>query len=297
MKMKLTYSFFFLIFINYVNGNARVKRVVGGIIAAPPPLDDPVVFVRLYSRDARVEGIRNTRTGLYSFLGIRYAEPPIGLNRFVRPEYRRLQGDINATLYGPPCPQPDAYNPNLIIGNEDCLLLNVYTPKMPDETTGLPVIIWIHGGGFRFGSASQYGPDPLTYQNVIFVPIQYRLGTLGILGDGTMDFAGNVALFDMADALRWVKEYISFFGGNPKNIKVMGHGSGASSAMYLTTSRIPRDSISGVVAMSGNSLTQYAIDDEPVQTVKDIANINGCPTTNETEILRCMREVCFRDFR
>lgn len=68
-----------------------------------------------------------------------------------------LQGDIIATMYGPPCPQPDPYRPGYIIGNEDCLLLNVFTPQMPDETTGLPVLVFIHGGGFRFGSANQYG--------------------------------------------------------------------------------------------------------------------------------------------
>lgn len=100
---------------------------------------------------------RNTATGLYSFLGIKYAEPPIGEDRFLRPKYKRLQGDINATLYGPPCPQPDQNYPGYVIGNEDCLLLNVFTPQMPDETTGLPVLIFIHGGGFRFGSANQYG--------------------------------------------------------------------------------------------------------------------------------------------
>lgn len=96
-------------------------------------------------------------TGLYSFLGIRYAEPPINENRFLRPQYKRLKGDINATRFGPPCPQPHSQNPQTIIGHEDCLLLNVFTPQMPDESTGLPVLIFIHGGGFRFGSANQYG--------------------------------------------------------------------------------------------------------------------------------------------
>lgn len=268
-----------------------VHAIVGGTKSAQPPLDDPVVFIRLYSRDARVEGLRNLHTGLYSFMGIRYARPPTGMNRFMRPEYERLSGDINATRFGSPCPQPNPYYPNIVIGNEDCLSLNVYSPKMPDGSEkGLPVILWIHGGGFRYGSAAQYGPTPLTSKNVIFVPIQYRLGTLGLIGDGTRDFSGNVALFDMAAALRWVKEYIKFFGGDPNNIKVMGHGSGAAAAMYLAISQIPNN-VSGVIAMSGNALTNYAIDNAPVQTVEDIARINQCGTYNETEILRCMRQV------
>lgn len=68
-----------------------------------------------------------------------------------------MRGDINATVFGQPCPQPSQENSNYVIGIEDCLWLNVFTPKMPDETTGLPVVIFIHGGGFRYGSANQYG--------------------------------------------------------------------------------------------------------------------------------------------
>jgi carboxylesterase type B len=181
-------------------------------------------------------------------------------------------------------------DPKRVIGDENCLLLNVFTPQMPDETTGLPVILWIHGGGFRYGSAAQYGPEPLTQNDVIFVPVQYRLGTLGVLGEGTKDFAGNLAMFDMAAALRWVQDYISFFGGDPKQIKVVGHGSGAASAMYLSNSRVPRNAISGVAAMSGSSLSQYAYDKEPVQSVKDVAEINDCPNDNEAVIVKCLRE-------
>lgn len=95
-------------------------------------------------------------TGLYSFLAIPYAHPPIGVERFRRPRFKRLEGDVNATVYGQPCPQPDP-NTGFIYGSEDCLWLNVFIPQMPDETTGLPVIVWIHGGGYRFGSANQYG--------------------------------------------------------------------------------------------------------------------------------------------
>lgn len=134
--------------------NRRVKRIVGGKLAAAPPPDDPVIFTNAYNRNARIEGYRSEMSGLYSFLGIRFAQPPIGQHRFRRPIFKRLEGDINATVYGDPCPQPDSAG--YIIGSEDCLWLNVYSPRMPDETTGLPVIVWIHGGGYRFGSANQY---------------------------------------------------------------------------------------------------------------------------------------------
>lgn len=91
---------------------------------------------------------------MYSFLGIRFAYAPIGNDRFRRPRYKRLEGDVNATLNGQPCPQPDSAG--YIVGSEDCLWLNVYTPQMPDESTGLPVLVFIHGGGYRYGSANQY---------------------------------------------------------------------------------------------------------------------------------------------
>lgn len=132
-------------------------------------------------------------------------------------------------------------------------------------------------------------PDPLTNKGVIFVPIQYRLGTLGILGDGTTEFSGNAALFDMAAALRWVSEYITFFGGDPKQITIIGHGSGATAAIYLTTSRVSRDSVSGVIAMSGSAYTQYSVDESPEQSVKAISRIHNCPMMhNETGLVKCL---------
>ncbi|XP_054743601.1 carboxylesterase 1E [Anastrepha obliqua] len=270
----------------------RVKRIVGGRQSKAPPPDDPVVFTRTFNRDARVEGFRNQRTGIYSFLGMHYAEPPIGLLRYARPVYKRMAGDINATRHGPPCLQPDPYNPHRVVGEENCLLLNIYTPRMPDESTGLPVYVWIHPGGFRYGSAAQYDATPIAQQGVIVVAPQYRLGSLGIMGDGTKEFDGNLAIFDMAAALRWVKDYIHHFGGDPKQIKAIGHGSGAASAMYLSMSRSARSAgdVSGVVAMSGTALSQYATDKEPVQSVEEVADINGCPTLNELEIVQCLRE-------
>jgi carboxylesterase type B len=121
------------------------------------------------------------------------------------------------------------------------------------------------------------------------VPIQYRLGTLGILGDGSKEFGGNVAMFDMNAALQWVSEYISFFGGDKKRIQVMGHGSGASSAMFLSTSPMGRSAISGVIAMSGSALNQYSHDIDAKNTTLEIANAHGCPHHNEVELVKCLQ--------
>lgn len=259
--------------------------IVGGVTSRPPEPDEPVLF----TPNARVEGLRKNTNDLYSFLGLRYARIQ---KRFTRPVYQRLLGDVNATMHGPPCAQPDPKNTSRVVGNEDCLLLNVFSPQMPDGVTALPVIVWIHGGGFRYGSAAQYGPDPLTDHRVVFVALQYRLGTLGILGNGRREFPGNLALLDCAMAVRWVSEHIAYFGGDPANIKLMGHGSGAVAAMQLSTSSFSQTLISGVIAMSGSLLTRHSLEEFPRESVDQVAELNQCTGKSDDPriIIRCLRE-------
>lgn len=90
-----------------------------------------------------------------------------------------MEGDLNATAWGSPCPQINGHKSKKIIGSEDCLFLNIFTPVLPDASDGYPVLIWIHGGGFRRGSASQYETKHLIKKGTIVVSIQYRLGSLG----------------------------------------------------------------------------------------------------------------------
>lgn len=262
--------------------------IVGGVPAKPPEPDEPVIF----TSHARVEGLRKDSNGLYSFLGLRYATVE---KRFTRPQYQRLTGDVNGTVFGPPCAQPDSKNNSQVIGSEDCLLVNVYSPQMPDGETQLPVLVWIHGGGFRFGSAAQYSPDPLTDHRVVVVALQYRLGSLGILGSGRREFPGNLALLDGAMAVRWVSEHISHFGGDPGNVKVMGHGSGAVMAMQLATSTFSQSLIIGVIAMSGSLFTQHSIEEKPAQSVDQVAEMNECTGKSDDPkiIINCLREVRF----
>lgn len=109
------------------------------------------------------------------------------------------------------------------------------------------------------------------------------------MGYGTKEFGGNVAMFDMYAALQWVTDYISFFGGDKSNIKVMGHGSSASSAMFLSRSPYGRDSINGVVAMSGSSLDRFSYEEIGVNSTEEIALAHNCTAKNEIELLKCLR--------
>lgn len=251
--------------------------IVGGRQAAEPPRDDPVVFIQHAERFARVEGVRSLATEIYSFRGIRYADPPVGAYRFRRPRFLRPVGDINATMNGPPCPQPDPMNPASVIGREDCLILNIFSPQMPvDKEVGLPVIFFIHPGGFRYGSAAQYGAEPVVQNGVVFVVPQYRLGTLGLYGDGSKSSTSNLAMLDLETALRWVKEYISFFGGNPNKITPMGHGSGAAAAQYISMTPQGRSGLNGMILMSGTALSPHMYDETPTRSMDEIAAINEC---------------------
>ncbi|KOC63925.1 Carboxylesterase 1E [Habropoda laboriosa] len=269
----------------------RQKRIVGGKPAAPPPVNDPVVYVTSSKSQARIYGTRDPNKGFYVFRGIRFGLPPVGQRRFQRPIPLNLEGEINATKWGPPCPQPNDVNGKRIVGSEDCLFLNVFTPMLPDSGDGYPVLIWIHGGGFRRGSACQYELRNIIQKKIVVVSIQYRLGSLGFLSSGTKDLPGNNGIFDMMLAVKWVEDYIEFFGGNPKKITPFGHGTGASSAFMLALSKMSRNPFSGLIAMSGSILSHFAIDKNPSSKMQYIASTNGCPSNDTVQMIYCLKQI------
>ncbi|CAF2515172.1 unnamed protein product [Rotaria sp. Silwood2] len=161
------------------------------------------------------------------FYGIPYAQPPIDTLRWKRPVpipkwAPRL---INATQPAPACPQPPCSLPSILcpkIMSEDCLYLNVFTPLSNDSSL-LPVMLYIAGGNFQFLDASipVYEPQHFVNQtNVICVLIQYRLGVLGFYatGPGPNDINGNYGILDQRIAIAWVKANIKAFGGNPNQV-------------------------------------------------------------------------------
>jgi para-nitrobenzyl esterase len=189
----------------------------------------------------RVEGgwLRGrTDRGVAAFLGIAYAAPPFGGRRFRPPDPpERWDGARPATDYGPTCPQGD-YAPHeaalfseVVIPGERCLNLNVWTPDTGGS--GLPVLVWVHGGQFMKGSGSVTGYRGTSFarDGVVCVTINYRLGAEGFLylGDGI----ANLGLLDQIAALEWVRGNIASFGGDPGRVTVAGQSAGAMSITTL----------------------------------------------------------------
>ncbi|CAG9787349.1 unnamed protein product [Diatraea saccharalis] len=263
--------------------------VVGGDPAAAPEPDAAVVFTQLHGRSGRIEGIRDNQLGYYSFFGIRYAEPPVGVRRFQRPVRRILAGELNATKACQRCPQPDPNSPHGSVGHEDCLCLNVFAPKMPGEERGSPVIVFIHGGNYRTGSAVPYGGKHLNQKDTILVVPQYRLGSLGFISNEQKEASGNAGLFDLHVAVSWVKDYIQFFGGDPTRITLMGQGSGGSAASLMALTSQGRTS-DGVVALSGTALSPGAIRKDPSKYTKELAKRTDCPETPIERLVICLKQ-------
>ena len=184
-----------------------------------------------------VGALRGTRENrICVFRGIPYAAPPIGILRFKPPHPTPVwDGARDATVDGPVAPQLPSRLAH-VMGNfdrpqsEDCLTLNVWTPQPVTGGALRPVMVWIHGGAFLSGAGSLpwYAGDRFAQDGVVAVSINYRLGPLGFLCLPGVSEA-NLGFQDQIAALRWVHDNIAAFGGDPKNVTVVGQSAGASS--------------------------------------------------------------------
>jgi para-nitrobenzyl esterase len=167
------------------------------------------------------------------FAGIPYAAPPIGPLRFRAPEPSSgWTGERDATRAGPRCVQNPGPDPEFGTNtDEDCLSLNVWTP--PESGEKRPVMVWIHGGAFVNGSSNVYDARWLAARgDIVVVTVNYRLGTLGFLAHPSLGAPGDVGNYGLADqqaALRWVRDNISAFGGDPQKVTLAGESAGAMS--------------------------------------------------------------------
>uniref|UniRef100_A0A914CQI3 Carboxylic ester hydrolase n=1 Tax=Acrobeloides nanus TaxID=290746 RepID=A0A914CQI3_9BILA len=204
-----------------------------------------------------------------AYLGIPYGKPPVGELRFKKPEPADPWNDVmDCTQWGPRCPHEDMWIERLsmfVPKSEDCLRLNVFTPTWKhglDQKSGFAVMVWIHGGGFAVHSAAHYGDygicKSLCTKDVVVVSINYRLGFFGFLSTGDEHARGNFGLWDQTLALRWVKENISAFGGDPNNVTIFGQSAGGASVDFLTLSPHSRDLFQKAIPMAGSACCTFA---------------------------------------
>lgn len=214
----------------------------------------------------RVVGTLSGDGQVRSFLGIPYAAPPVGPLRWKPPQpAAKWSGVRSATSFGPRCMQTKLF-PDMVFRDpgpsEDCLTLNVWVPAGKNAAP-LPVMVWIHGGGFVTGGSSEPRQDGehLARKGVIVVSMNYRLGIFGFFAlpslraESAKHAAGNYGLMDQASALEWVHRNIAAFGGDPNKVTIFGESAGSISVNALMASPLLRGSFVGAIGESGGALT------------------------------------------
>lgn len=236
----------------------------------------------------------------FRFLGIRYAAQP---ERFAYSTVFTGTEKSTALLPPPDCAQLPG------TGSEDCLFFNLWTPILPSAPTpktAIPkrklkaVLVWIFGGGFVTGSASDPGGDSgnlASRGDIVVISLNYRLGNLGMLAlnDGATN--GNFGIGDMITALQWIQKNIVNFGGDPDRVTIMGQSSGAAAVRALLASELARDLFHGAVMHSNPAgltlfglYSEYQTIEEEVKSVAgQVLNTTGC--LNASSQLECLRKV------
>jgi para-nitrobenzyl esterase len=217
-----------------------------------------------------------------AFLGLPYAAPPVGDLRWKAPEpAAKWKATRDATHYGAHCIQGRVFADMIFQDagpSEDCLYLNVYSPSTAKASSKLPVMFWIHGGGYTGGANSEprHNGDFLPTKGVVLVTINYRLGVFGFLA--TADLAkeaggvtGNYGLLDMVAALQWVKANIAKFGGDPDNVTIFGESAGSFAVSTLMAAPPARGLFQKAIGESGGAFSDVL----PTNTLETSEKKNG----------------------
>ncbi|XP_013141762.1 PREDICTED: juvenile hormone esterase-like [Papilio polytes] len=245
--------------------------------------------LQVETKQGTVEGSLSNNGLYYEFLSIRYAVPV----KFRAPEdpptFSGVYKADNREVLCPQFPAPDPLaSPS---DTEDCLVLNIYLPSQL-QNTSLPVMVFLHGGGFGVGSGSSifYGPQYLISHGVIVVTVNYRLNAYGFLNLGIKEAPGNAGLKDIRAALRWIKDNISNFFGDPNNVTVFGEGSGGLAAIYLTMSESTKGLFHRVISESGTPFAPQSFDVNPLNTAIKIAKTLGVNTKDPYDLYELYSE-------
>ncbi len=223
--------------------------------------------------------------GVRTYLGIPFAAPPIRENRWRAPQpVHPWNGIWTANRKPTECLQRlRASTTNQYFGDsvagEDCLYLNVWAPAEAKAGIRLPVVVYIYGGAFYVGSASEplYAGEQLAKKGVIYIAANYRLGVMGFLAhpDASKESPGqangNWGLLDQIEALKWVKANVQAFGGDPDNVTIVGQSAGAMSINHLQVSPLAKGLFKRIVAMSGSALGGVIATDQDLPAAEEEA--------------------------
>ncbi|XP_065212960.1 esterase E4-like [Planococcus citri] len=230
-----------------------------------------------------------------AFLGIPYAAPPIFKNRFKEPQQLKpWVGVWNATKLQSWCLQIEHRRLYEISGEEDCLYLNIYTPKLPVDGVDNPlmnVLVYFHGGAFMFASGGIYYPDYIQQDHdIVFVNINYRLGALGFFSTGDNVAPGNFGLKDQVAALKWIQRNIIHFGGNPDSVTIAGSSAGGASVHYHFISPLSKGLFHKGASLSANVFHPWTLPRNVPQKSTHLAALVGCPIDNNREMVKCLQK-------
>src|SRR5262244_2827943 len=214
-----------------------------------------------------LEGVSDKSTGVRSFKGIPFGEPPLGDFRWKPPQpVKNWQGVRKADKFGPRCMQRQVFGDMGFRSNgmsEDCLYLNVWTPAKTDKEK-LPVLVYFFGGGFVAGDGSEgrYDGESMAKKGIVAITVNYRLGVFGFFAhpeltkESPNHASGNYALFDQQVALTWVQKNIAAFGGDPSRVTIFGESAGSWSVNVLQATPLARRLFHRAIGESGG---QFAI--------------------------------------
>ncbi len=233
---------------------------------------------------------------ILTFRGIPFAAAPVGERRWQAPgPVETWTGIRDALHFGPACPQEShpLIPPIMQVGglqDEDCLYLNIWTPGLTGER---PVMVWIHGGGFALGAASQAhfdGQNLARRGDVVVVTVNYRLGPLGFVHldqvtNGAIPATGNEGLLDQSAALQWVQANIETFGGNPHNVTIFGESAGAMSVSSLLAMPSAHGLFHKAIPQSGAAHNSFTIAEATEWIAQPMVEALG---TTDADALRAM---------
>ncbi|KAG5638533.1 hypothetical protein H0H81_012033 [Sphagnurus paluster] len=261
---------------------------------SPPPIVD-VGYAKYLGRRSYPNTI--------AYLGVPYAEPPLGERRFRAPvplDTARVSREANGTVvdatdYPPFCIQGSTGNGDAGgAGSEDCLNLNIYTPSSANNKSNLPVLVYIHGGGYGFGNPATWPFDHWIHQspNVVIASIYYRLSSFGFLAAPGLAESGladlNAGFKDQVQALRWIQQHIAAFGGNPNKVTIDGVSAGGSSVELHLVSNQQERLFSGAIAQSVYR-TSLPTPEQQETLFEFYAENAGCGNSTLPEKLTCLR--------